>query len=68
MNKRKFRTTDNAIYVGADALAGMLDCGRAMADRVGIAAGAKIKIGGCARYNLDKIKKYLEECGETVEV
>lgn len=58
--KRKERKTDNPLYLNAESLAAALDCGRMTADKIGQAAGAKIKIGGCARYNLAKVKAYLD--------
>ena len=62
--KRKERTTDNPLYLNAESLAAALDCGRLTADRIGKAAGAKVKIGGCARYNVEKIKAYLNQLAE----
>ncbi len=59
MNKRKERTTDTPLYMNAESLAAALDCGRLTADKIGKAAGAKVKIGGCARYNVETVKKYL---------
>lgn len=59
MLKKLERKTENAIYVNADTLAGMLDCGRATADKVGKAAGARVQIGKSVRYSVAKVEGYL---------
>lgn len=64
MKRKKTRVTDNPLYLNAESLAAALDCGRMTADKIGQAAGAKIKIGGCARYNLERVKEYLEKLTE----
>lgn len=67
MKKKKTRVTENPLYLNAESLAAALDCGRMTADKIGQAAGAKIKIGGCARYNLEKVKSYLDGLTEEQE-
>lgn len=58
MLKRSSRAVDG-IYVSADTLAGLLDCGKNTAMRVGKEAGARIQFGGCVRYDVSKVKDYL---------
>lgn len=55
------RVRDNigSICVSMPTLMKMLDCGRPTAETLAIAAGAKIKIGKRALYNVDKIKHYV---------
>ena len=47
------------LTVNAETLAGMLDCGRATAVKIGTDAGARIQIGRRALYNVSIIEKYL---------
>ena len=47
------------LTVNAETLAGMLDCGRATAVKIGTDAGARIQIGRRALYNVAIIEKYL---------
>lgn len=47
------------LAVNAETLAGMLDCGRATAVKIGTDAGARIQIGRRALYNVSIIEKYL---------
>ena len=47
------------LAVNAETLAGMLDCGRATAVKIGIDAGARIQIGRRTLYNVSIIEKYL---------
>lgn len=58
--KKLERRTDNVLFVNADTLAGMLDCGRATADKVGKAAGARVQIGKSVRYSVAKVQQYLD--------
>lgn len=66
MRKRKTTITnpDNAMYVNAVTLAAMLECGRATADKIGTAAGARVKFGAAVRYSVKKVNAYLEELAE----
>lgn len=60
MQRRTQRKTENLLYVDKDELAAMLMCGRASADRVGKAAGARVRIGKSVRYNVAKVQRYLD--------
>lgn len=48
------------LTVNAETLAGMLDCGRATAVKIGTDAGARIQIGRRALYNVSIIERYLD--------
>ena len=51
----------NRVAVNTDQLRVMLSCGRATAEKIGEAAGARIRIGGRrVLWNVDKVKAYLE--------
>lgn len=51
----------NRVAVNTDQLRAMLSCGRATAEKIGEAAGARIRIGGRrVLWNVDKVKAYLE--------
>ena len=54
------KETKNNLTVNADTLAGMLDCGRATAVKIGIDAGARIQIGRRTLYKISIIEKYLD--------
>ena len=61
MKRKLKRETAHPLFVGLEGLAAALDCGRNMADRIGREAGAKVKLGGCARYDLQKVHDYVEQ-------
>ena len=61
MKRKLKRETAHPLFVGLEGLAAALDCGRNMADRIGREAGAKVKLGGCARYDLQKVRDYVEQ-------
>ena len=50
----------NNLTVNADTLAGMLDCGRATAVKIGVDAGAKIQIGRRTLYKVSIVENYLD--------
>ena len=60
MRKRKMTTRENAMYVDALKLAEILSCGRNTADKIGKAAGARVKIGKSVRYSVSKVQQYLD--------
>lgn len=60
MKKTLNRGNEEFITVNADTLAGMLNCGKATAVKIGVNAGARIQIGRRTLYNVSVIKKYLE--------
>lgn len=51
---------ENFLTVNTDTLAGMLNCGRATAVKIGTDAGAKIQIGRRTLYKVSIIEKYLD--------
>lgn len=67
MNKRLDRTAENRLYVGAETLASMFDCGRATAVKLGIEAQARVKYGKCVRFNVAKVEAYLQELAQKGE-
>ena len=52
--------TKSNLTVNADTLAGMLDCGRATAVKIGVDAGARIQIGRRTLYKVSIVEKYLD--------
>lgn len=52
--------TAKFLTVNAETLAGMLNCGRATAVKIGTDAGAKIQIGRRTLYKVSIIEKYLD--------
>lgn len=42
----------------------MLNCGRETAVKIGMNAGARIKVGRRVLWNVDKIQKYLDSISE----
>ncbi len=59
MNKTLMRDNKEFLTVSAETLAGMLNCGRATAVKIGTDAGAKIQIGRRALYKVSVIDEYL---------
>lgn len=49
------------ITVNANTLAGILDCGRATAVKIGTEAGARIQIGNRVLFKVDAVEHYLNE-------
>lgn len=64
MRKTIDRENKEYVTVNADTLAGMLNCGRATAVKIGTDAGAKIQIGRRTLYKVSIIEKYLEAIAE----
>lgn len=60
MHRTIKRNNENYLTVNAETLAGMLDCGRATAVKIGADAGAKIQIGRRTLYKVSDVEKYLE--------
>ncbi len=60
MKKTLTRINKEFLTVNAETLAGMLDCGRATAVKVGTDAGAKIQIGRRTLYKVSVVNKYLD--------
>lgn len=60
MNKTLKRDSDQFLTVNVDTLAGMLNCGRATAAKVGADSGAKIQIGRRLLYKVSIVEKYLD--------
>lgn len=60
MKKTLNRDNEKFLTVNADTLAGMLNCGRATAVKIGTDAGAKIQIGRRTLYKVSAIEKYLD--------
>lgn len=63
MNKTEIRIvdTDKRVTVNTETLAGLFDCGRATAVKIGDAAGARITFGRRVLWNMDKVREYLAE-------
>ena len=60
MKKTLNRDSKELLAVSAETLAGMLDCGRATAVKIGTNAGAKIQMGRRTLYKVSIIEKYVE--------
>ena len=54
------RENKQFLTVNAETLAGMLNCGRATAVKIGTDAGAKIQIGRRTLYKVSIVEKYLD--------
>ena len=64
MNEGAFKritVPDDALLVDIKSLKILLQCGEATARKIGDAANAKIKVGKSARWDINKIKKYISE-------
>ena len=60
MRKTLDRENKHFLTVNAETLAGMLNCGRATAVKIGTDAGAKIQIGRRTLYKVSIVEKYLD--------
>lgn len=60
MRKTLDRENNQFLTVNAETLAGMLNCGRATAVKIGTDAGAKIQIGRRTLYKVSIVEKYLD--------
>lgn len=60
MNKTLERESKQFLTVNVDTLAGLLNCGRATAVKVGADSGAKIQIGRRTLYKVSIVEKYLD--------
>ena len=49
------------ITVNANTLAGMLDCGRATAVKIGTEAGARVQIGTRVLFKVSEVERYINE-------
>ena len=59
----QYEISSNTITVDTNGLAQMLSCGKGTAVKIGIAAGAKIKIDKRVLWYLPKIHSYLGQVG-----
>ena len=59
MQKTETRNPEIRLTVTADTLAGMLDCGKSTAVKIGREAGARIQLGKRVLYSVPVIEKYL---------
>lgn len=64
MNKTIERKSEKVLTVDAETLAGMLNCGRATAAKIGNDAGARIQIGRRVLYKVSRVERYLETLAE----
>lgn len=53
--------TKNRLTVNANTLAGMLDCGRATAVKIGTEAGARVQIGTRVLFKVSEVERYIDE-------
>ena len=60
MNKTLNRENKEFLTVSVETLAGMLNCGRATAVKIGTDAGARIQIGRRTLYKVSIVNKYLD--------
>ncbi len=59
MRKTLERKSENVLTVDVETLAGMLNCGRVTAAKIGSEAGARIQIGRRVLYKVSLIENYL---------
>lgn len=60
----RIQNFDDNLAVSAEGLAQMLDCGRSTAVKIGIRAGARVQVGRRVLYNVDAVRRYLNEIRE----
>lgn len=60
MRKASFEVIENPILVNTSGLQALTQSGRPLAIKIGELAGARVEIDGSLRWNVDKVKKYLD--------
>lgn len=61
MRKAKYDSIENPAMIDTPMLQSFLSCGRPTAVKIGETANAKIVMGKRVLWNVEKIKKYLNE-------
>ena len=64
MKKTNVLITESPLTYTAEGLKSALGCGRYSAEKIALAAGARIKIGSRVLYDRKKVEKYLAEHAE----
>lgn len=60
MRKATFESIENPLLVNTSGLQALTQSGRPLAVKIGELAGAKVQIGKSVRWNVEKVKKYLD--------
>lgn len=60
MKKTEFETISNPILTNTNGLKALTQSGRENAVKIGIAAGARVQIGKSVRWNVEKVKRYID--------
>ncbi len=60
MRKTEFSAIDNPILTNTNGLKALTQSGRENAVKIGIAAGARVQIGKSVRWNVEKVKRYID--------
>ena len=58
--KTKFNVTDHSLCVDTYGLQEITQSGRKTAVEIGMQAGARIQIGKSVRWNVEKVKRYID--------
>ena len=58
--KKRIRTVTEKSFGDLTSVCELLDCGKSTARKVGKESGALVKLGRLSRYDLGKIRAYLE--------
>lgn len=61
MRHAKYKPTENSFLVDTNGLKDLLQSGRDNSVKIGIAAGARVQIGKSVRWNVEKVKQYIEK-------
>ena len=59
MNKTKFETVEKPILVDTTGLKAITQTGYKNAVRIGTEANARVQLGRSVRWNVEKVKKYI---------
>ena len=60
MKKTEFEAISNPILTNTNGLKALTQSGRENAVKIGIAAGARVQIRKSVRWNLEKVKRYID--------
>lgn len=64
MKKAEYETVDNPILINTNGLKALTQSGRENAVRIGILAGARVQIGKSVRWNVEKVRRYINAISE----
>lgn len=60
MKKATYEIIDDPLFINTEGLKALTQSGRETAVKIGILAGAKVQIGRSVRWNVSRVRAYLD--------